>query len=416
MKPQNFEEKLVWYSLIGTYGFYFMGAGYFLISIIAWVLTLYLGKKLWNQNENTPTDQQVNIPITVWVWIISMLVMEFALIMGHIDFDLGIPKIITSSINWARNWAYLALFPLIGCLNIRPKLLYRGVCLVCLQSLILIPIFYLAHTLHLPNNLYSNSLLRLIGGNDPIFYSVKLYGFEEGDINKIRLSLFAPWPPALGLVGCIYFLLSSQESDKKWRLIGMSASVAMIISSVSRLGMVCLAIVPLLTWFLVNFTRPYVQITTGILTFFTGLFAPIIINFITTFKELFSEARAGSSQLREALGRLALERWKEAPIWGHGIIEPRGIPFTKFMPIGTHHTWFGLIYEKGIVGLIALAFPLLWSFTDLLYKSYKNPIAKVGLGIVLVLLFFTFGERIEGLVYIYWPALIIMGIAFKEKV
>jgi O-antigen ligase len=61
------------------------------------------------------------------------------------------------------------------------------------------------------------------------------------------------------------------------------------------------------------------------------------------------------------LGRLALERWSEAPLWGHGIVDPRGPAFTKFMPIGTHHTWFGILFEKGLVGLIALAIPLLWS-------------------------------------------------------
>lgn len=415
MKPQNLEEKVVWYSLIGTYGFYFIGAYYFFISIIAWLLTLYVGKKLWDQTENTPTEEKVTIPPSVWVWIISMLVMEVALIMGHIDFELGVGKIITSSINWARNWAYLALFPLIGCLNIRPKLLYRGVCIVCLQSLIIIPIFYLAHTIHIPNVLYSNSLLRLIGGNDEIFYGVKLYEFEEGNINQIRLSLFAPWPPALGLVGCIYFLLSSQESDKKWRLIGMIASVAMIISSVSRLGIVCLMVVPLLTWILVNFIKPKVQLVAGLASFFGGIFAPLIIDSIQIFKDQFSEARADSSRLREILGRMALKGWEEAPIWGHGIVAPRGILFTKFMPIGTHHTWFGLLFEKGMVGLIGLAFPLLWSFTDLLYKAYKNQTAKVGLSVVLVLFLFTFGERIEGLVYLYWPGLVIMGIAFNQR-
>jgi len=29
MKPQNFEEKLVWYYMLGTYGWYFLGAIYF---------------------------------------------------------------------------------------------------------------------------------------------------------------------------------------------------------------------------------------------------------------------------------------------------------------------------------------------------------------------------------------------------
>lgn len=415
MKPQNLEEKVVWYSLIGIYGFYFLGAQYILTSVIAWLLTLYLGKKLWSQTENTPIEEKVIIPSTTWVWIISLLVMEVALIMGHIDFNLGIPKIVTSTINLARTWAYMALFPLIGCLNIRPQLLYRAVCIICLQTLIFLPICYLASTLHLPPTLYT-SPLRFIGGNDEKFYMVGLYGFEE-ETNQIRIQLFAPWPPALGMVACIYFFLVCQESDKKWRFIGMIGSIAMIMAPVSRLALLCLPTVPLLTWFLINFTRPYILIATGSVSFFVGLFAAPLSNFFETFKEQFSKARASSSKLREILARMAVERWRnEAPVWGHGIIEPRGIPYTKFMPIGTHHTWFGLLFDKGIVGLIALAIPLLWSFIDLLYKAPKNPTAKVALSVLLVLFLFTFGQRIEITAYLYWPGLLIMGIAFKEKV
>jgi hypothetical protein len=340
--------------------------------------------------------------------------MEVALIVAHIDFDLGILKIINSTINWARAWLLMALFPLVGCLNIRPQLIYRAVCIICLQSLILIPIFYLAYTLHLPSTLYT-SPLRLIGGNGADYYNVVLYGFEE-ETHQTRLQLFAPWPPALGLIANIYFLLAYQESNKKWRFVGMIGSVAMIMASFSRLSMLSIITAPLLTWFLVNFTQPIVPITTGVVSFFAAMFAPQLINFLSIFKEQFSKARASSSRLREILGRMALERWSEAPLWGHGIIDPRGPAFTKRMPIGTHHTWFGILFEKGLVGLIALAVPMLWSFIDLLFKAYKNKTAQVGLSVLLVLFLFTFGERIEGLAYLYWPGLVIMGMGFKGEV
>ncbi|RUT06107.1 hypothetical protein DSM106972_033130 [Dulcicalothrix desertica PCC 7102] len=414
MKPQNLEEKLVWYYLIGTYVFYFLGAQYILMSIIAWSLTLYLGKKLWNQTENTPIEEKVTIPFSVWVWIISMLVMEVALIMAHIDFDLGAGRIITSSINWARTWAYLALLPLIGCLNIRPQLLYRSVCIICLQSLIFIPISYLAFILHLPPNLYTSPLY-LIGGNDVSLYNIVLYGFEE-ETNANRLQLFAPWPPALGMVACVYFFLACQEPNKKWRWIGIIGSIAMVIVTFSRLAILSIIAVPVITWFLVNFTRPKTQITTGVVSFFASMFAPVLLNFFQTFKEQFSNARPGSSRVRAALGRIALQRWSEAPIWGHGIVEPRGPKIVAFMPIGTHHTWFGILFEKGLVGLIGLAVPLVWSFIDLVYKAHKSTTAKAGLSVLLVIFLFTFGEKIEGLTYLYWPGLVLMGIAFKEKV
>ncbi|MBD2165753.1 O-antigen ligase family protein [Calothrix membranacea FACHB-236] len=413
MKPQNLEEKIVWYSIIGTYVFYFLGAYYIYVSLIAWLLSFYLIFKLYRQKANPSTGQKLNIPLTIWVWIISMLVMEVTVIMAHIDFDLGLGKIITTSINWARTWAYLALFPLIGCLNIRPQLIYRAVCILDLQSLLILPICYILYALKLPNELYI-SPLHSIGGNDIAYYLVGLYGFEE-ETHQTRLKLFAPWAPALGMVANIHFILACQESNKKWRAIGMIAAIALIINSFSRLGMLCLATVPILTWFLVNFYKAKVQIFTGILSFFAGIFATKLIDLFQTFKEQFMKARASSSRVREILGRMALERWGEAPIWGHGIVETTGPAITAFMPIGTHHTWFSLLFEKGMVGYIALVCPLIWSFIILIYKSHKYPLSKICISLLLIIVLYSFGERIETLTYIYWPALVVFGIALKEQ-
>lgn len=414
MTPLNLEEKVVFYYIIGTYGLYFVGAHYIFSPAMAWLLTLYLGNKLWNQAENTPSEEKITIPPVVWMWVISMLVMELALIVGHLDFNLGTKQIISSSINWARQWALIALFPLIGCLNIRPQLLYRATCILCLQSLIFIAIACLANMLHIQPNLYT-SPLSYLGGNNENYYNVRLYEIDLIS-GATRLSLFAPWPPALGLLGNIYFFLAYQESDRKWRLIGMIGAIAMVVVSVSRLAILCLPSVPFLTWFLVNFTRPGTQITVGIATFLAGILATPLINFLETFREQFRSVRASSSEVRETLGRIALYRWwNDAPIWGHGITETRGPAVSKLMPIGSHHTWFGILFRQGLVGSIAFAFPLLLSFIDLLLKTQKSKTAKVGLNILLVLFLFTFAETIGSLAYILWPGLVMMGIAFKEK-
>lgn len=413
MKPQNLEEKIVWYSLIGTYGFYFLGAHYIFIPALAWLLTLYLGKKLWQQTDNTPTEEKLTIPFTLWIWCISMLFMEIILLVAHANLNLGITQLVNSSINWARTWALMALFPLIGCLKIRKTLLCRAVCIICLQNLIFLPICYLASILNFPETLYI-SPLHFIGGNDSALYAVKLYGFEEGIKGIRRLQLFAPWAPAMGMIANIYFFLACQEPNKKWRLIGMIGSIAAIAASFSRLAVLCLFSVILLTWLLVNFNRPSVIFTTGLASCFLGMFASQAINFFVAFKEQFDNARANSSRIREMLGRIAIDRWQEEPIWGHGIVNTKGPKITLFMPIGTHHTWFGVLYDKGLLGLIALAFPLWLSFIDLLYKARRSQTAKLGLNILLVIFLFTFGERIDGLVYLYWPGLVMMGIALKE--
>jgi len=51
IKPQNLEEKVVWYYIIGTHGLYFLGAQFVVAPVM--VLLVYLVKKLWNQTEAT---------------------------------------------------------------------------------------------------------------------------------------------------------------------------------------------------------------------------------------------------------------------------------------------------------------------------------------------------------------------------
>jgi len=77
MKPQNFEEKLVWYYMLGTYGWYFLGALY-ILGPARWFLTIYLKK--CNQ---TKYIVQTNEAYLIWIWLVCMLIMELALIMGH---------------------------------------------------------------------------------------------------------------------------------------------------------------------------------------------------------------------------------------------------------------------------------------------------------------------------------------------
>lgn len=414
IKPQNFEERLVWYYLLGTYLWYFLGAQYVLAPALAWFLTLYLCKKLWDQTENTPSEEKITIPVSIWVWIISMLILEVTIVVSHIDFNLETSRIFVSTFNWGRHHALMALFPLIGCLNIRPQIIYRAICIVVLQSLVFITIAYVAFTLKiLPNALYASPLI--VAGNGFLPYYIQLYLVEYTGVP--RLSLFAPWPPALGLVANIYFLLACQELNRNWRWIGMFGSVAMIVVSVARAAWLCLPVNLLFTLLLINFSKPVVQITTGLVSFFTGIFASQLINLLETFRDDFDSLRPESSKVRGFLGDIGIYRWlNEAPIWGHGIPDSPGPKLVERMPVGTHSTWVGSLFTSGVIGFIALAVPFLWSFIDLLIKAQKSKCARVGLSTIFVLFFLSFAENVEGLAYIYWPGLLIMGIAFKEVV
>ncbi len=414
MKPQNFEEKVIWWTLISTYGFFLIGGLYVVGSIVGWILVGYWIKRLYQQNETTPVEQRIQIPWAVWVWIAGMLVMQVALVMGHFDFNLGTASLIKSTMGWAKGWALLAVFPLVGTLNIRPQLLYRLACIIGLQTLLFFPVFLVFYLLHLPPTPYT-SPLKLIGGPGPEFFSPSFYELDPENFRP-RWRLFTPWAPALGFMGNVYFFLAWQEANKRWRYIGIAGAIFMCVVSVSRLALLSIPVVAIATSVLSNFSRPFALIGFGLISCFSGIVAPMLMEALTTFKSRFKAARAASSRVRETLGSIALERWQnEAPIWGHVIVET-GPHLVEFMPIGSHHTWFGLLFVKGIVGLCALAIPLACSFIDLVLKSQTSKTAQCGLSMMLILFLYTFGENLEILAYLYYPALIMMGVGFKEKI
>ncbi|MEB3309155.1 MAG: O-antigen ligase domain-containing protein, partial [Snowella sp.] len=401
---------VVWYSIIWTYGFYLMGAMYIVGSVLSWILTLYLLFKLWIQTEDTPEEEKIQVPIMIWIWIIGMLVMQVALVIGHLDFELSTGEIIKSSIGWAKGWAALALYPLVGVLNIRPQIIYRATCIVCLHTLIISPLLIIAPILRFPEVLYV-SPLRAVGGPSNQFFDVSFY--EVDFDGQIRQRLFTPWGPALGFVASIYFVLILSEKNTKWRWYGIIGSIYLGYICKSRLALVSLLLTPILTTLLSRLSRPFVLMALGVVSAIAGAFAPAIITLFNDIMTKFTEARAASSRVRRILKEIAGHRWEtEAPIWGHGVLEA-GPHVVEFMPIGSHHTWFGLLFVRGIVGFYALAIPMLLSFFVLVIRSQRHEVARVGLGILITLFLYTFGENLEILAYLYWPGLIVMGIAFK---
>ncbi len=411
MKPQNFAERLIWVSILWTYGFYIIGGLYIWGAVLPWILLGYLGWKLWHQSDATPPDEKIAIPWTVWVWVAGMSVMQLALIVGHLNFNLGLGLTIKSSIGWAKGWALLALYPLVGCLNIRPQLLYRAACKFCALTLIVSIPLILAFYVHLPPKLYV-SPLQAVGGPGPDFFEVRLYEIDPGD-GKPRWRLFTPWAPALGFMANIYFFMVLRERDRRWRWVGMIGCIYMCLISASRLALLCLPVVWLLTIFLSKLSRPLTLIGMGISSFAASLAANEILEAYENFSDRFTAARKDSSRVRDALGRIALYRWEnEAPIWGHGTVEG-GPHLVEFMPIGSHHSWYGLLFVKGIVGFAALVIPMACSGVDLAIKAQKSETAKVGLSMFLVLFLYTFGENLEILAYLIWPGLVMMGIGLN---
>ena len=353
------------------------------------------------------------VPFPIKIWVAGMLVMLLSLIIGHLMNDLGISKLIKSTIGWAKGWALLAIFPLISLLDIRPQLIIRACMVVCLHTLWLLPVFIGAWVLNLPQTPYV-SPLKIIGGPGPEFFALNLYEIDPGS-GMPRWRMFTPWAPALGMVANIFFLLALNEKDRRWRRYGIIGSLAMILMSQSRLAMVTLALVWFASQMLTRLHRPGTYLISAPPMVIVGLAGEWILQLVESLWEGFRAARADSTRVRETLARIAIDRWQtESPIWGHGIVE-RGPHLVEYMPIGSHHSWYGLLFVKGAVGLLALAVPMLVSFVDLLFRAASNPTARIGLSMVLLLFLYTFGENLEVLAYLFWPALIFIGIGHQQS-
>jgi hypothetical protein len=415
MKPLNLPETVIWYYIIGIYGIYYIGGLYLFAPIMAVWLSLYLVKHWWDQTDETPEADKINVSIPVYIWLISMSIVAFAAIIGGMNFELSGFKIVSTLVNrWLRTWLLLALFPLIGHLNIRPQLIYRAVCIFCIQSLVLVPIFAICYSLFDTNTYSFISPLAKFGGGT-IFYDVKIFG-SVLDVNEKRLQMFTHSAPALGFIGNIFFCICLQEPNKKIRFLGMAGAAALTISSVSRTAIICLPIIPLITWVLINFFNPWLQILLAA----TAAGGAILFSELKVIYDDFTlsvrEYRSGSTKARDVILQLALNGWREdAPIWGHGSIADTGPVSVGSRGIGSHNTWYGILYAHGLIGAIPLAIAFGWSFFDLLLKLKTHQSAGAGISILLTMAVFSTVDNLDFLAYLCWPGLVILGIAFKGK-
>ncbi len=307
-----------------------------------------------------PGQQPAPLGSIVWVWLIGMLGMLVALLVGHVINDLGAAKTLKSAIGWAKGWALLGLFPFAAAvLDVRPVVIYRAVCRLGLQTLILMPFFIAAPLIGLPGLLYT-SPLEIVGGSGPEFFKVVLYTIEPGT-GAARWQFFAPWSPAAGMVAVIHVLCAIEESDRRWQIIGVVAGLAVALLSQSRLALVAIAVVWPVAQGVARLRRPSTWWLAAPAALLVGLFAPAVLALVAGLADDFKGARADSSRVRATLGRIAVERWQgEAPWFGHGVVE-NGPHLVEYMPIGSHHSWYGLLFVKGVAGAAALAVPMAWS-------------------------------------------------------
>ncbi len=410
--PENSEERLIFGAIVWAWGFYAIGSLYVVGPVLAMLL---LGKIVWRHYiaPARPATVPKPVPAGVWVWIGGMTAMLIALLIAHVANDLGGGQTLKSSIGWLKGWGLLALFPLAGAtLRIRPALVVRAMYWFAFQTLLITPVLVAAALAHLPQKLFV-SPLQVIGGPGPEFFSIYLYLTDPSN-GSLRWEFIAPWAPAAGMLGDMIFLFAWFEPVRRYRYLGLFVGVMMAFMTKSRMAMLFLVLFPPVLWTLSRLTRPALLFAGAGVCTVVGIVANAVISAVQDAVAAFKGARADSTRVREALGRIAVERWwDEAPIWGHGVVV-RGSHHVEFMPIGSHHTWFGLLYVKGAVGALALGVPIVWTMIEMLLLAQVSALGQLGLSVCLMLVFYSFGENLEILAYLAWPALVLLGCAFAE--
>ncbi|ETX13018.1 membrane protein [Roseivivax halodurans JCM 10272] len=411
---QNPAEALVFKSLCWTWPFYFVGALYVVGPVLAWllgalaVLSLYLGPAIRDDLR-----ARGPVPPVVWCWFAGMFVMLVALWAGHVGWDLGLKQTIKSSVGWAKGWALLALFPLAGAvLPIRREILVRGQCIVGLWTLVLTPILFAAPYIGLPEKVFT-SPLKVIGGPGPEYFSVFFFTWDPGSWTP-RWQFYAPWSPFAALLGVLQVCFALEEKSIRWRSIGIAAGVTMILLSKSRMGLVglvaCTTGPRLMPLILRGWAWQAMAAAAASLAVVGTALAQAVKDGIGAFKG----ARADSTRVRETLQRIAGERWENEAYWfGHGTVQP-GAHVVEYMPIGSHHTWWGLLFVKGLVGFMALLVPLAWQTLLALIDAARGPRGALPLSIVMTIVLLSFGENLEIEAYMLWPGLVTLGIHAAE--
>lgn len=353
------------------------------------------------------------IPPVVWAWLLGMFVMLVALWAGHMDWALGLNQTIKSSIGWAKGWALLALFPLAGAvLPIRREVLIRGQCIIGLGTLLLAPLLLSAPYIGLPEKIFT-SPLKAIGGPGPEYYSVYFFTYDPASWTP-RWQFYAPWSPFAALLGLVMVLFALEEKSTGWKAVGIAAGTLMIFAAKSRMGLVGLVVCTIGPRLMPLILRGWMWHIVAGLTAALAAVGPFVLATANDAVSAFKGARADSTRVRATLQRIAGERWINEAFWfGHGRVAP-GSHAVEYMPIGSHHTWWGLLFVKGVTGLVALLVPFVWQTGLALIDAAKGPRGRLPLGIMMTLTLLSFGENIEIEAYMLWPALVILGIHARE--
>jgi hypothetical protein len=240
-------------------------------------------------------------------------------------------------------------------------------------------------------------------------FSFGIFVFHWEDLGGAlvpRLSLFSPWPTAMGAAGvCLVFV--AMNLKRKWeRVWCIFGGVVMVVASVGRLSLLALAACLLLRWFLDWKWRLQVStLAMGLVLVSAGLLAagnPGLA--VDSVLDRFNAARPGASEVRDEVYEANWRGFFEAPVFGHGWPGEPTVEGTDDvygteagMLVGSHSTVSGLLYLGGLATFCSFLFAFLHTVWGL-FRETSSSRRRNNLMIVLAIGLTCFGEGLSSLV------------------
>ncbi len=231
-----------------------------------------------------------------------------------------------------------------------------------------------------------------------------------------RLVLFYPWPVVLGFAGIAVFFIAQLESNLPLRLLGSAGGLIAVLGSQGRAPILALFILLFVDAVLLRFDRRKLPLLGAAGILLLALLLPMGItpaDIASAGYESVNEMRPGSSMARELVNTLSIAGFLESPVFGKGWVG--GVITTgATMVVGTHSSFYGLLYTGGLVTFLAFLTALATTLIVLARRVGRGPIQRTGLLIMLGLALLSYGEGVYSFALPCVPLLLFVGGTLRD--
>jgi uncharacterized membrane protein YhaH (DUF805 family) len=264
---------------------------------------------------------------------------------------------------------------------------------------------FTAHGLGWPELIVPSPLALLLPGELPVVrFHLRMIFYQSDALlesRTMRLTLFYPWATGLALGGATALLVGTGDPRRGWRIVAAVAGVVAVLLSYSRSAILCLAVALVILAFL-RLSAPrqaFAVLLAGLATNLALLAGFDPVEAAREVQAGFTNLRPGSSFARALVYELSWAHFLDRPILGHGWMSGPVAAWLPSMPLGSHSSFYGVLYLGGVVTFATLCLAYLATLAvaaaRLRDRGREAPVALV---LLLLLGVVAIGEGINVLV------------------